>query len=60
MKKCNTVYSFPEENKTLIEVDSDEKSQYHSETKEDLTDWKTLVVGTKDSGKSTLICGLLV
>ena len=33
---------------------------YHSETKEETMEWRTLVVGSKDSGKSTLICGLLV
>lgn len=60
MKKCHSVYSFPKEQKTLIEIDSDEKSMYHSETQEETIEWRTLVVGGKDSGKSTLICGLLV
>ena len=60
MKKCHSVYSFPKEQKTLIEIDSDEKSMYHSETKEETMEWRTLVVGSKESGKSTLICGLLV
>ena len=60
MKKSHSVYSFPNEHKTLIEIDSDEKSMYHSETKEETMEWRTLVIGSKDSGKSTLICGLLV
>lgn len=49
-----------EETKTIVELNPEEVSLYDTEKKENLVLLRTIVSGKKDSGKSTLICGLLV
>ena len=49
-----------EERKTIVELSPEEISMYQSEKKENLIILKTVVSGKKNSGKSTLICSLLV
>ena len=50
----------PEEKKTVVELNEHETSIYDNEKKENLLVLKTIVSGNNDTGKSTLICALLV
>ena len=49
-----------EEKKTIHELSTEELSIFFREKKESVINLKTIVIGKKDSGKSTIICNLLV
>lgn len=49
-----------EEKRAIYELSPEELLDFEKQKKDNVTNLKTLVIGKKDSGKSTIICNLLV
>lgn len=49
-----------EEKRTIYELSPEELLDFERQKKDNVINLKTLVIGRKDSGKSTIICNLLV